>query len=88
MSDIDLMPFSEIEGEGISARQIVGSDDAAIVELGGQHMIFYNDKMPPYRQKFSKGHEFGHFCWGHEIARNTELGQAGDSRFDALYAKY
>ncbi len=88
MSDIDLMPFSEIEGEGISARRIVGSNDAAIVELDGQNMIFYNDKMPPHRQRFSKGHEFGHFCCEHDIARITELRQAGDSRFDALYAKY
>ena len=88
MSDIDLMPFSAIEEAGLCARQIVGSDDAAIVELDGQLMVFYNDKMPPLRQKFSKGHEFGHACCGHDIALITEMRKAGDSRFEALYAKY
>lgn len=88
MSDIDLMPFSEIEGAGLAARQIVGSDDAAIMESNGQLMVFYNDKMPPLRQKFSKGHEFGHACCGHDIALITEMRRSGDSRFEALYAKY
>lgn len=88
MSDIDLMPFSEIEGAGLAARQIVGSDDAAIMESDGQLMIFYNDRMPPLRQKFSKGHEFGHACCGHDIALITEMRRSGDSRFEALYAKY
>lgn len=88
MSDIYLVPFSEIEGEGLAARQIVGSDDAAIMESDGQNIIFYNDKMPPLRQKFSKGHEFGHTCCGHDIALITEMRRSGDSRFEALYAKY
>lgn len=88
MSDIDLMPFSAIEEAGLYARKIVGSDDAAILELEGQHMIFYNDKAPPLRQKFSKSHEFGHYYCGHDIARVTEMRKAGDSRFEALYAKY
>ena len=88
MSDIDLMPFSEIEEAGLCAWKIVGSDDAAILELDGQQMIFYNDKMPSLRQKFSKAHEFGHYYCGHDIARVTEMRKAGDSRFEALYAKY
>lgn len=88
MSDIDLMPFSEIEEAGLCSRKIVGSDDAAILELDGQHMVFYNDKTPPLRQKFSKAHEFGHYYCGHDIARVTEMRKAGDSRFEALYAKY
>ena len=83
-----MVPFSEIEGAGLTARQIVGSDDAAIVESDGQLMVFYNDKMPLLRQKFSKGHEFGHACCGHDIARITEMRRAGDSLFEALYAKY
>lgn len=88
MSDIDLMPFSEIERAGLRARQIVGSDDAAIVELDGQHIIFFNEKSPPFRQKFSKGHEFSHYYCGHDIALITTMRETGDARFEALYSKY
>lgn len=88
MSDIELMPFSEIEGGGLGARRIVGSDEAAIVESDGQYIIFYNERVAPSREKFSKGHEFGHYHCGHDIERITELRKSNDARFDALYSKY
>lgn len=88
MSDIELVPFSEIEGGGLSARQVVGSDDAAIVESDGQYIIFYNGRVVPSREKFSKGHEFAHYYCGHDIERITELRKANDARFSALYSKY
>jgi len=52
-----------------------GSDSAALMELYGAHIIFYNQSEAPYRVRFSILHEFGHYILGHELNldRNNKL---------------
>lgn len=87
MTDIVMMPFSSIEIDGISAEDILCSKDAALEVCGGRHIIFYNEKMPVVRRRFSEGHELGHYYLGHDIERVSEMRRKRKAGFDNLYAK-
>ena len=44
-----------------------GSCSAALIEMNGAYIIFYNESEPPYRVRFSIVHEFGHYILGHRL---------------------
>ena len=88
MSDIELEPYSNYTKPNLSGEKIFGSKDAAIKELNGMFLIFYNDKMPRKRQRFTACHEFGHYYLEHDIDLLNEYRETKNPVCKALYEKY
>ena len=88
-TEIEQRPFSSISGHSLTATQIVGSDDGGLFSDGsGNYLMFYNEKMPQTRLRFTGGHECGHYMMGHDMELITDYRQKKDTRFEPLYEKY
>lgn len=88
MSDIAILGYSALAGHGQSPAQIVRSEDGALVERGGHHIMFLNEEMPETRRRFTGAHEGGHHFLRHDMAKLTKYKTAKDRRFEPLYKKY
>lgn len=87
-TDIELKPYSSLEGNGLLPSQITGSDDGALVTDGAGHFIlFYNGKMPAPRLRFTAAHELGHYLLEHDMQLLESYRQSRDARFEKLYKK-
>ena len=88
MSDIELEPYSNYTKPDLPGEKIFGSKDAAIKELEGMFIIFYNDKMLKTRQRFTACHEFGHYYLNHDIDLLNEYRTTKNPFCKDLYVKY
>lgn len=66
-SDIRLCTFKKAKEKYDIYIPLFGSESAVILELDGEHIIFYNQDEPDYRVRFSIMHEFGHYILGHKM---------------------
>lgn len=87
-SEIEFTTYSELEALGGNASMIIGSNDGALLESCGRHILFYNDRMPSERIAFTFAHELGHLELHHDMKTLTELREAHDELFAPLYEKY
>jgi len=66
-SDIRLCKYSKALSKYNIPMEHFGSESAELMEYGGAYIIFYNDAEKEYRVRFSIGHEFGHYVFGHKM---------------------
>lgn len=71
-TDIEFCSYEKAAEYGVDVRTF-GSESAVLIEDDGMYIIFYNDKEPIARQKFSKLHEFGHYILKHDLNATGNL---------------
>jgi len=81
-SEIDLDAIAWTLGARVRYRPLDGCE-ARIVGNGARAVITVNDRSPPRRQRFSVGHELGH--WRHHrgrllVCQAEDIGRGGEGR--------
>lgn len=66
-SDIALCTFEKAKNKYHQDIRQFGSDSAALLEMQGANIIFYNQSEVIYRIRFSIVHELGHYLLGHKM---------------------
>lgn len=85
-TDIQCRTFKSAIRYGIDI-QAFGSTSAFMSEYEGRHILFFNEKMPNSRNRFSIMHEFAHYHLEHRHDCKRELYDAQEAEANAFAAQ-